>query len=55
MEAKIVKIVNSEYPDRFEIHIQFKGATFISLAVYSKENIKYKFQVSEEEFNNLKK
>ena len=53
MEAKIYKIVNSEYKNHFEILIEVNGITFQCQSVHTKQQILVKFNITHENFNIL--
>ena len=55
MEAKVTKIRNSEYSNYFTVELEANNERFESIAVFTKVNIKDKFNLTEEEFNNFKK
>ena len=54
METKVTKISKSEYGGYFSVHLEVNNERFESVAVFTKVNIKDKFNLSEEEFNRLK-
>ena len=55
MEAKVFKIYKSEYEGYFEVELSVKDEGFLSIAVFSKANIRDKFNLTDEEFEQLKK
>ncbi len=55
METKINKIRKSEYNGYFEVEAVINGNTFNSLAVFSKSQIRNIFNLTDEEFEQLRK
>ena len=55
MKTKVTSVRNSEYDGYFTIELEVNNETFESLAVFTKANIKTIFNLTEEEFNSLKK
>lgn len=55
MEAKVTKIYKSEYGGYFTIELEVSGNRFTSITVFSKSQIRNFYNVSEEEFEQLKK
>lgn len=51
---KIIKIHKSEYGGYFTIELSVKDERFLSVAVFSKANIRDKFNLTDEEFEQLK-
>jgi hypothetical protein len=55
METKVTNIRKSEYNDYFTVVLEVNNERFESIAVFNKFAIKQKFNLTEEEFENLKK
>lgn len=55
METKITRIIESEYANYFTIELEVNGNRFLSLAVFSKSQIRNNFNLSDEEFEDFKK
>jgi len=53
MEAKIYKIINSEYENHFEILLEVNGIAFQCQSVHTKQQILVKFNITHENFNIL--
>jgi len=54
MITKITKIHNSKYAGYFEIELEVNDNRFLSVAVFSKSQIRNNFNLTDEEFENLK-
>ena len=55
MEVKVLGIYKSEYQGYFTITLEVSNERFESVAVFSKSQIREKFNLSDVEFENLKK
>ncbi len=55
METKVIAIYNSEYKGYFTIELEVNGNRFTSVAVFSKSQIRNFYNLSDEEFEQLKK
>ncbi len=55
MKTKVTKIHKSEYNGYFEVEVEVNNERFLSIAVFSKANIRDKFNLTDEEFEQLKK
>jgi hypothetical protein len=51
--AKVTKIYNSEYGGYFEVELEVNNERFLSTAVFSKASIRDKFNLTDEEFEQL--
>jgi hypothetical protein len=51
----ITNIYNSEYNGYFQVALEVSGERFLSVAVFSKSQIRNKFNLTDEEFEKLRK
>jgi hypothetical protein len=54
VKTKVIKIHKSEYGGYFTVELRVQDERFSSVAVFSKANIRDKFNLTDEQFEQLK-